>query len=573
MFGMCSGSVAGRVGRLAASVILATTALFSVVDHAEAKRRYAKRAAYSPPYASIVVDVKTGKVLQATNADAPRHPASVTKVMTLYMLFEQLEKGRFSLDSEFRISAHAARQAPSKLGLQAGETIAVEDAIKALVTKSANDIAAAVGENIAGSEERFAELMTEKARSIGMKSSTFVNASGLPDPEQITTARDLALLGRAIQDRFPKYYHYFGTRVFNYDGASYRNHNRLLGRVEGVDGIKTGFTRASGFNLLTSAKADGRHVVTVVLGGRSSRIRDAQVASLVNEHLPRAYAGARQTPKVVDVAAADNEDNAKVVKVAAAPQRERAVIATGQPVALAAVPAPVARPRAAVVSEPSAKLAPSPRVGQPMALVASNTAATPTRPGSAPLALAATTTPSGPAMRWNVGAQPAQQRAEGRIVPPGVVRYTNSAIETVEAEEGQPMPQIIPAMMTNSLEGKAEAKADAKAEPAKAQARVAAAPAQQKLVATPAAEAARARTGWVIQLGATDNEVKARSLLSKAKSASPKMLADADAFTEKVQKGDATLYRARFSGFEGDEAEAACKALKRSGFSCFAQRI
>jgi len=155
------------------------------------------------------------------------------------MLFEAMERGRFSLDSELKISAHAARQAPSKLGLQPGETISVEDAIKAVVTKSANDVAAAIGENVGGSEERFAELMTEKARALGMRGTTFINASGLPDREQITTAdreqittaRDLALLGRAIQDRFPKYYHFFGTRVFNYDGYAYRNHNKLLGRM------------------------------------------------------------------------------------------------------------------------------------------------------------------------------------------------------------------------------------------------------------------------------------------------------------------------------------------------------
>ncbi|HRI93788.1 MAG TPA: D-alanyl-D-alanine carboxypeptidase family protein, partial [Accumulibacter sp.] len=290
------------MGHVALSAVVVASALTIFSESAEARRR-SGAPAYSPPYASIVVDVKTGKVLQATNPDAARHPASITKVMTLYMLFEQLERGRYSLQSELRISGHAARQAPSKIGLQPGETISVEDAIKAVVTKSANDIAAAIGENIAGSEERFAELMTQRARSIGMKSTTFVNASGLPDPEQITTARDLALLGRAIQDRFPKYYHFFGTRVFNYDGASYRNHNKLLGRVEGVDGIKTGYTRASGFNLLTSAKDDGRQVIAVVLGGRSGRARDAQVASLVEEHLPRAFAGARQAPRVVDVAA------------------------------------------------------------------------------------------------------------------------------------------------------------------------------------------------------------------------------------------------------------------------------
>ncbi|HRK25269.1 MAG TPA: D-alanyl-D-alanine carboxypeptidase family protein, partial [Beijerinckiaceae bacterium] len=299
-------SVVRQFGRVAVLSMLASSVLVSLASQAEARRR--AKAGYSPPYASIVVDAKTGKVLQATNPDAPRHPASVTKVMTLYMLFEAMERGRFSLDSELKISAHAARQAPSKLGLQPGETISVEDAIKAVVTKSANDVAAAIGENVGGSEERFAELMTEKARALGMRGTTFINASGLPDREQITTARDLALLGRAIQDRFPKYYHFFGTRVFNYDGYAYRNHNKLLGRVEGVDGIKTGYTRASGFNLLTSAKADGRHVITVVLGGKSGRVRDQQVAALVDEHLPRAYAGARQIPRIVEVASAETED-------------------------------------------------------------------------------------------------------------------------------------------------------------------------------------------------------------------------------------------------------------------------
>jgi len=513
---------------LAAVVLLAGYA-----GEAEARRKARGGGGYNPPYASIVVDVKTGKVLQATNADAERHPASITKVMTLYMLFEQMERGRFKLDSRLKISAHAARQAPSKLGLDPGDTISVEDAIKAVVTKSANDIAAAIAENVGGSEERFAEMMTERARSIGMSRTNFENASGLPNPRQVTTARDLAVLGRAIQDRFPRYYPYFGTRSFNFDGTAYRNHNRLLGNVEGVDGIKTGYTRASGFNLLTSAKSDGRHVITVVLGGKSGRLRDQQVAALVETHLPRAYAGARQTPRVIEVAAR-------------APERddddEQAPAVRGRAVGLMAnVPVPQARPRPAVITEDASArsqvaIAPSPRIGQPMALVASRTTTT-ARPGSAPLALAATTTPASPAMRWVVGRQPVAQ-GEGRLVPPGSVKYTNTASATVAADEAQPLPVAAP-----------------------------------KLVATPAAESQKARTGWVIQLGATDDEEKARGLLSKARSANPKALADADPFTEKVQKGDSTLFRARFGGFDSGEAEATCKALKRSGFSCFAQKI
>ena len=563
--------VSGVFGRVAVSAVVATSVLMSITNSAEARRRY-QRSTYSPPYASIVVDVKSGKVLQATNPDAHRHPASITKVMTLYMLFEQLEKGRITLDSELKVSARASRMAPSKLGLQPGETITVDDAIKAVVTKSANDVAATIAENLGGSEDRFAELMTLKAHAIGMRNTNFANASGLPDPDQITTARDLATLGRAIQDRFPKYYTYFGTRVFNYDGAAYRNHNRLLGRVEGVDGIKTGYTRASGFNLLTSAKADGRHIVTVVLGGKSGRVRDAQVASLVDEHLPRAYAGARMTPKAVEVAAADLDDaDDKPAARGAAP-----AVRPGAPVALAAVQPP-ARPKPAVISElppvrPAAAVAPSPRVGQPMALVATG-ATTPIRPGSAPLALAAATTPAGPAMRWSVGPQPVSQKSQGRLVPPGMVGVTN-AIDTAaaEADVNQPMPtgytgfsakdEALPAAQAVRVEPGKVAKVQA----------IAAAP-QPRVAAMPAAEAAKVRSGWVIQLGATDDEDKARGILSKARSANPKVLAEASAFTEKVQKGEATLFRARFSGFENGEAEAACKALKKNGFSCFAQKI
>src|SRR3954466_14953872 len=222
---------------------------------------------YAPPFSAMVVDANTGKTMYGVDVDAPRHPASITKVMTLYLLFEQLERGTITLDTDFRISAHAAAQAPSKLGLRPGSTISVEDAIKAVVTKSANDVAVAIAENVGGSEDEFAERMTRKARQLGMTGTVYRNASGLPNSEQITTARDLTILARAIQEKFPRYYRFFQTRSFQFAGQSIGNHNRLLGRVEGVDGIKTGFTNASGFNLMTSARIDGRRVVAVILGG------------------------------------------------------------------------------------------------------------------------------------------------------------------------------------------------------------------------------------------------------------------------------------------------------------------
>jgi D-alanyl-D-alanine carboxypeptidase len=286
----CIELAAARLFKAAPLVLTASLFVSFAVPVAEARSR-PQVGGYAPPTAQIVVDAKSGKVLFAENPDAPRHPASVTKVMTLYLLFEQLDRGKMTLQTELKVSPFAQRQAPSKLGVSAGDTITVEDAIKAIVTRSANDVAVVIAENIGGSESNFAQLMTRKARAIGMSHTVYRNASGLPDSGQITTARDLATLGRAIQSRFPKYYPYFAMRGFSYDGDYIGNHNKLLGRVEGVDGIKTGFTRMSGFNLLTSAKLDGRHIVAVVMGGRTGAQRDNQMVRLVETYLPRATTG------------------------------------------------------------------------------------------------------------------------------------------------------------------------------------------------------------------------------------------------------------------------------------------
>ena len=252
--------------------------------------RHARAEEYAPPGSSIVVDGNSGAVLQSTNPDALRHPASLTKVMTLYLLFERLDSGKVRLDTPLKVSEHAADQSPTKLDLKPGSTITVEDAIKGVVTRSANDAAVTIAENLGGDEDGFAKMMTQKAHALGMTRTTYVNASGLPDDDQITTARDQALLGRAIQDGFPRYYKYFSTESFVYHGEAIRSHNHLLGSVEGVDGIKTGFTRASGFNLLTSVHRDNRHIVAVVLGGASAGARDARMRSLIEEYIHTASA-------------------------------------------------------------------------------------------------------------------------------------------------------------------------------------------------------------------------------------------------------------------------------------------
>jgi D-alanyl-D-alanine carboxypeptidase len=237
-------------------------------------------------------------VLHETSADSQRHPASLTKIMTLFLMFEQLEAKKLSLDSRLQVSAHASAQAPTKLGLKPNETIAVEEAIKAIVTRSANDAAVVVAEAIAGTEPAFAALMTAKAQMLGMVNTVYVNASGLPAEAQITTAREQALLGRAIQERFPEYSRYFAIPCFQYRGVEISNHNALLREMQGIDGIKTGYTEASGYNLVASVRRDGRHLVGVVLGERSNATRNARMRQLIERHLSQA-APRRTAPFII----------------------------------------------------------------------------------------------------------------------------------------------------------------------------------------------------------------------------------------------------------------------------------
>lgn len=244
-------------------------------------------------YASIVVDAETGKVLRSRNANKILHPASLTKIMTLYMTFDALSRGQIRLKDRVRISKHAAGMVPSKLNLPVGSSIKVEDAVYALVTKSANDVAAALGEKIAGSEWAFAKKMTSKARALGMKKTRFRNASGLPDKKQVTTARDMAILARALIYNHPQYYHYFSTAHFKYRGKKYKNHNKLLTTYKGMDGIKTGYIHASGFNLVASAVRNNRRLVAVVFGGKSSKSRNAHMAEIMDH----GFVLARRLPK------------------------------------------------------------------------------------------------------------------------------------------------------------------------------------------------------------------------------------------------------------------------------------
>ena len=234
---------------------------------------------------SILIDAHTGEVIESNNADKIRYPASLTKVMTLYITFDALEKGVIHLEDEFKVSRTAANRSPSKLGLKAGSTITVKDAVMALIIKSANDCATVLAEGLGFTEENFAKTMTKVAKELGMKNTTFKNASGLPNREQKTTARDMAVLGAAVYHHFPQYYHFFSTPKFTHNNHTYYSHNRLLKTFDGTDGMKTGFTNAAGYNIVTSAERNGHRVIAVTMGHKQAKFRDKKVHSMMNSGL------------------------------------------------------------------------------------------------------------------------------------------------------------------------------------------------------------------------------------------------------------------------------------------------
>ena len=239
-------------------------------------------------YAAIVIEEHSGRVLFARNADQARYPASLTKIMTLYLLFEELEARRLTMDTRMRVSRTAAGRSPSKLYLKTGQTVTVRDAIYALITKSANDVATVVAEHLSGTEREFGKRMTRKARALGMNRTTFRNASGLPHSKQKSTARDMARLGIAIRRDFPQYFDFFSTTSFRWKGKRFGNHNKLLSQYDGTDGIKTGYINASGFNLVATVERHGVRLVGVVFGGRSGKSRDAHMVQILDKSFKRA---------------------------------------------------------------------------------------------------------------------------------------------------------------------------------------------------------------------------------------------------------------------------------------------
>jgi D-alanyl-D-alanine carboxypeptidase len=604
-----------RLARVGVFGLLAiTTAVIFTTDAAEARRHRRHYAHHrvqrdvsessSPKFASIIVDGNSGAVLQATSPDGIRHPASLTKIMTLYLLFERLESGKMKLDTEMPVSQHAADQDPTKLNLRAGQTIRVEDAIKGLVTRSANDAAVVIAEAIGGDEDDFAAMMTRKARSLGMSRTVYRNANGLPNDEQVTTARDQATLGRAIQERFPRYYRYFATSTFNWRGQSIRNHNHLLGSVEGVDGIKTGYTRASGFNLVTSMRRGNRHLIGVVLGGRSGGSRDAIMRNLLAENLEKGATthtvaavternGADASTDVADASDTPARPAPQVQAAAApeaAPSRLAARLST-LAAATAAVPPAQLKPEAKPEARPTeSRIEPAPLTNgvissQPLSIIPGSSE--PMKPvrvktvqvkaGAVKIASAAPTQ-TAPQITNTVPSRSDVAETSGAVVARADLINKPEIINRPEAPKAEIARTELPRQPAGFGTGNgilgvlpaATAAAPAPAAPKLASADPAPQPIQMSATTKPAVT----HSGWIVQVGALESENEAQQRIDAARSSARGLLSKADPFTEPVvvARDNRKLYRARFAGLERDQAEAVCRALKRADISCITVR-
>lgn len=508
-------------------------------------------------HAAMVIDANSGQVLHAQAADEPRYPASLTKMMTIYIVFELMEQGRIAPDTRILVSAEAARVSPSKLGLEPGSQISAMDAVKALITKSANDIAVALAEHVAGTEAKFAQLMTRKAQQLGMTATTFRNAHGLPDSGQITTARDMLTLALRLNDDFPKQYKLFALRSFSYGGATHRNHNTMLDTYRGMDGLKTGYTTPSGFNLVASVRRDGRHIVGAVFGGTTASARNSHMRTILDRALAKAATERTRTPTAMAPATrtARNErkpDTARVAEAAPAPVLVEPVRRAVRPAARQAKPdasqpnppaVTIAKVRSSTPSAAKDPDEPSPATGISIARV---------RPVMiAPRAVepAASTEATGPEPEPRLVAfsQPAAAMPPGAGIAMLGAQPSSLQAQASRLERGQE-PIVTAAIAPKRPPGLATASA-VKPPP---------------LSAVPAA----AGDSVAIQIGAYQTEAEAHRQLASVKERTRKLLAAASPTTQPVQSAGRQLYRARFIGLDATAAAAACTELRRNQIDC-----
>jgi D-alanyl-D-alanine carboxypeptidase len=510
----------------------------------------ASAASVPRKFAGIVVDAKSGKVLYESAADAARYPASVVKVMTLYVLFQELNAGNIRLTDKMVVSKHAASAVPTKLGLRPGAKITVKDAILSLVTKSANDMARVIAEHISGTESEFAKRMTATAKALGMNRTTYRNASGLPDGKQITTVRDQSILATAIYQHFPEYYKFFQTRSFSYGKQTFGNHNRLLGE-RGIDGIKTGYTRASGFNLMTAARPENRHVVVIAFGFDTSASRDAKVRELVKKYVGKGR----------------NGDYLRTAMVPVPGRKGSTRVAIAEPVT--PMPYPVFRTAAEAMHMPDR---PDPDA---------------VRAQLENPVLVATATPAPAPRPEDVGLQPAVQAANlmgsGSATPTpdpqdppqdviGAWLSESLSLGAAPAPLGQTAPSAPLVPPVGIGEGGQPIDLMTSGSAASAPLTVAEQPMPAEIVVAAAEPVAPTPSGWVVQIGAAPTESGATSLLQSA-SGSVAGLGDFQPYVERFEKNGQIFYRARFAGFDGrEDAAAMCDQLQKSALSCLAMQ-
>lgn len=484
------------------------------------------RAAAEEKRASIIVDANSGRTLHAHLADEPRYPASLTKMMTLYLVFEAIEQGRATFNTTIKVSARAASAPPSKVGLEEGDKIRVKEAILALITKSANDVAIAVAEHFGGSERQFAQVMTAKARALGMRRTTFRNASGLPNDEQVTTARDMIMLGLRLGDDFPQYYPLFATRSFEFRGKRYHNHNALLKSLPGTEGLKTGYIRASGFNVVTSVRRGRRHLVGAVLGAKSAPQRDGAMRGLISKAMVRASTSRTRRaapvlvarPQIIDRPKVRAEPTITMVNVRSIPVDPPAGAA--QP---GARPVAVARPEGPAGTKRNAwetRSAPAPVLAQRVA-TERNAPLFDTRPQQATR------------QQWRA---PREQNGDGA---PGRAPSTLGDQAQRMAGGSRPLTQT----SMNAGFG-------------------------ARQVPPPAVQAGGGI--YEIQIGAYGSSHEAETAIAAARGRAAGLL---DSYTPRTIKfsgaGGRTMFRSRFGGFDAGTASATCLKLRRRSVDCF----
>ncbi|MDJ0981468.1 MAG: serine hydrolase [Kiloniellales bacterium] len=521
-------------------------------------------------YASVVIDAETGEVLHAKNSNTRNYPASLVKMMTLYMVFDALEKRKLKLNQGLRVSRRAAGMPPSKLGLRRGQTIRVKEAILALVTKSANDVAVVVAEAIGGTESQFARKMTKKARKLGMKRTTFRNASGLPNRRQLSTARDMATLARALIRDFPQYYHFFATQKFKYRGRTYRNHNKLLRTYSGADGIKTGYIRASGYNLVASSVRNGRRVIAVVFGGKTSRSRNRHTATLLDRGFKRLTMIARNYPP---------PPRRKPTAIAAARQPRGAEIAVNQ-AAQPASPATVAPPKVQQQRHGGTSL-------ETEAVATFNAPATGKAAGLDTQAILAELNANQPGAPSS-SREPAKQgtlTAEDLAAQPLI--GSDQAAGTLVTDAAVPPPAAVESVpLVDTLARRSQSAVAAAEAPAPAT-EVAAAPPPPAPPKPATAAAAKAGTSlefqvveprrkpgpYGVQVGAFYRYRPAQKAAQKAFKKAPKLLAEAEVSVTHVRGARGKLYRSRLVGLSKRNARQACRKLRSLKIDCMVVRV